>query len=404
VRLEALPSTARSIALQQPSIVIALFLGGATLALVGALRLRSAGFRAMPRSVAVISVASGLAVVGFGVLFALLATDKDDAGSAMPRVSLAPVTSDDDAPASGTGVRGTVRSVSGSPVRNEDVVLVPLFEEKGVKKIRTTTDADGAFVFADVHVDPGSPWAVEVPYDGARFTSEVLRSPHGKTDPVGIVVAPTTKSAAAITVRTESLALVGDASGAQAVHALSVVNSSKRAYAGPVRLPLLDGALAIQEGAGLDRRYLDVVDGAMISSLPILPGRHDLTYTYIVQMSRRGIAIDREPTFATDRYELLVGGGLEAEPSAGLRDDGTAKIGPRGDQQTYDRFVARDVSSGARLRARVRVTTGSNALRTAAPIATGVIALVLIVIPLMLRRRRASRPADPAPLPTTSVV
>jgi hypothetical protein len=343
----------------------------------------------MPRAVASIALASGVVVVAFGIAYTAIGPREDVDDADAPVATLEPVSSGERS-ASGTGVRGTITTTSDDPAPDVKVTLIPLFMDEDVKPVSTRTDARGRFSF-DVEVDPGSPWIAEASYDGERFPSSVLRAPRGKADPLELVVAPVTKKTKDIEITVDSLAVVGDAGGAQAVHAVTVVNRGKRAYVGGVHLPLLRGAQSIQEGTGLDRRYLSLEHGAMVSDAPVLPGAHDLTYTYVVQMSKKGLAIDREHALDTARVELLVGDGLALETSD-LRDDGTVTLGPRSDERTYRRYVARSVDAGERLRARITVASGSSALRTAIPIAAVVLALLLVLFPLLRRRR----PVEPA--------
>jgi hypothetical protein len=356
------------------------------------LRLRDAGFVAMPRRVAQIVLAAGLAVVAFGIVLISLGP-RDDEPSAMPRATLEPATPDAPDDADARGVRGTVVTRDGDAADGVKVTLVPLFMEDGVDPLRTVTDDDGDFAFDDVVVDPGSPWIAEATFDGARFGSEALRAPRGKDEPLRIVVAPTTKNVKDVRVDIESIAIVGDKSGGQAVHAVTVRNESDRAYVGGLRLPLLPGATAIQEGTGLDRRYLELGNGEMTSRAPVLPGRHDLTYTYIVQMSERGLAISHRTQLPTQRYEVLVGDGLSLSARGGLRDDGDVKLGPREQQRTYHRYIARDLDADDRIDARVAVATGTGALRIGGFIAAALLAILVIVAP-MLRRRRAVSPTS----------
>ncbi len=346
----------------------------------------------MPAVVGRISIASGIAVVVFGVALLAFSSPPDDTSpSAFPRATLEP-SSDARAEVTGTGVQGAVRRRDGNPVEGVAVTLVPLFMERGVEEIRTTTDRDGRFSFEDVTVDPGSPWVAEAKFDGVRFPSDVLRAPRGKGEPVRLVVAPTTKEPKDIEIEVESLAVVGDRTGGQAVHALTVVNNGERAYAGGLRLPLLRGATAIQEGTGLDRRYLALSDDAMTSTAPILPGRHDLTYTYIVQMARDGIAVDHATQIATDRYELLVGDGLRLRTESSLDDDGEVTLGPRGEQRTYHRYVARNLKDGDRIAARVTAGSSPGVVRIVGLALAALLALVVIAGPLV-RRRRSREPS-----------
>ena len=222
----------------------------------------------MPLRVAAIALVSGVAVVAFGIALIAIGPPSDDTTTAMPRATLDPSTADDDrAGVTGTGVRGTVVGRDGDPVDGVTVTLVPLFMEKGVDPIRATTDDHGRFAFDDVAVDPGSPWVAEATFDGARFPSEVLRAPRGKDDPGATRSSPNDEEGEGPRrSRSSRSPIVGDKTGGQAVHALTVVNHGDRAYVGGLRLPLLPGATAIQEGTGLDRRYLALGDDAMTST------------------------------------------------------------------------------------------------------------------------------------------
>lgn len=338
-----------------------------------------------------ISAAMGAAVLGFGIFLAFADPDADD-DFAMPRATLAPVA---EGSPTGKGVRGQVVRYQNHPLEGLEVTLTPLFDEEGVEKLRDETDARGRFAFEDVRIDPGSPWVAEVEFDGARFASPVLRAPRTK-NPVKLVVANTTTRDDELSVTWESVAVIGDKQGAQAVHAFELMNEGKRAYTGPMHLPLLEGATAVQEGGGLDRRYLSLEKGELVSRAPVLPGRHSLTYTYVVQMSGNAIQVEHTPDLPTSRFELLVGGELTVESKDA---EGTVKIGPPGDERTYDRFVVRGVKRGDSYEAVLVVKKPSNALRKAGLGVAAILALGILLIPLFRRRRT---PTPPEPVPETS--
>jgi hypothetical protein len=255
-----------------------------------------------------------------------------------------------------------------------------------------------------VNVDPGSPYAVDALYDGARFPSQVLRSPEHVT----IRVAHATESARHLRVSVESVAVVGDPSAAQAVHAMTIRNTGRDAFTGSLRLPLLPGATVVQEGDGLDRRFLRIDDTkatpSMVSTLPILPGSHDLTYTYVVQMTRSGVRLARTTTLPTDRFELLVGGKLAATGRPPLEANGKVKLGPRGDEKTYTRLVATNLDKEAAVSAQIDEATNSGTFTAVVAAAAGIIVLALFAIPLLRRRRRIDEPPAPVDEPSSTSV
>ena len=387
--------------LQETTIVIALVIGGVTLTAMGALRLRAVAFHEMPRRVAVAITVGGVAVIAFGV--ALLFVTPGAEQIAAPRATLEPVDEGADRPPSASGVVGRVVTSGGGGVEGETVTLRPLFNAEGAEARKTKTDTDGTFRFPKVKVDPGSPYVAEVSYGGARFTTEILRAPRDETSNLRVVVARSTRSKKGLAVKGESLAIVGDEAGLQAVHALNIDNTTERAFAGALELPLLRGAAAIQEGPGLDRRRLELRDGAMISGAPLVPGPHDVSYTYVTQMSSDGIPVSRTVALPTARFELLVAGDLDFEPSERLRASSEVKLGPRDAQRTYRRYVATNLEPGDRVRGRIVVAEGAEAIRIAAPVAAVVVALALLAFGLLRRRRATPRPApEPEPAETTT--
>jgi hypothetical protein len=343
----------------------------------------------MPRAVAAGALLGGLSVVCFGA--ALLFVDSIPDAEA-PRLPLEPV-----GPSASFGPRaaihGIVRTPADDPVRDAPVALVPLFESEGAERMRTHTDSAGRFAFEDVEVNPGSPYAVDVDFDGATFSSAMLRGGWAESDPLRIVVAPTTSRPDDLVWDVESIAVIGDAEGLQAVHAITVRNRGERAYVGPLRLPLLPGANAIDPRTGLDRRKLTVGGGELVSRTPIVPGRHDITYTYIVTMSQRGVAFRYRNRFPVARLELLAGGDLEVRHADGFDESNTVHLGPRGEERTYRRYTSRRVPAGELVGATIVAAEPSPLPRTMGLVAAAAIALVIVAFPL-IRRRRTGR-ADP---------
>jgi hypothetical protein len=209
---------------------------------------------------------------------------------------------------------------------------------------------------------------------------------------VPITVAPATTSSATVTVRAASLAVVGDSRGVQAVYAATLENSGEKAYTGGVPLPVFSGAMAVQPRTGMDQSQLAVQDGTLFSSAPVLPGSTSISYTYVAPMPESGLDATTDATFPTARFDLLVSGRVHAKTHG--HDNGTVRLGGR----TYGRYTRRQLKSGDAVPARVAVSSPVPLLRTGAIVAGGILAALIVVFPLLRRRRRAPL-ATPEALP-----
>jgi hypothetical protein len=357
----------------------------------------------MPRQVALISLIAGIAVAAFGAALLFVPSEPAEPLTQAPIATLEPVDEPDEtAPIDGrSDVSGRILDVRKESVPDVDVELIDLSDGRDPRPRTTTTDARGRFTFRDVEIDLGSPHVVEAIYDGARFGSPVLRAPRGSDPKVDITVAETTPSDDDLVVEVESLALVGDRSGLQAVHALTLRNRGDRAFVGKIELPLLRGAANIQEGAGIDRRTLVLGHGGMTSTKPILPGPTEITYTYVTPMAADGVAFVREPQVRTERYVLLVAGDLDAVDLRGLvRASDVSLDALRGLERTYERSVANDLEARSPIGARIVVDEGPDLLRVGAPVAAAVIALLLVAFGLWRRRRQPPPPSEAVVEPT----
>jgi hypothetical protein len=355
---------------------------------MGILRLRRIAFTHMPPVVAAAIAVAGIGVCAFAG-FVLIHGAPANTSGPQPLVTLAPDFSGP-APAQIGNVQVIVRTVNG-PVADAPVTLSSRFAaDEPPKKLTGRTDASGSVSFDKIDINPGSPWVAIAHYDGRDFPSSVLRS--GRT--VTIYVANVAFDPKHITVDAESLAIVGDADGMEAVQALTVVNHSVRAFAGGVSFPLIEGATAIDPRTGLDRDALALdANNQMVSTAPVLPGSHEFTYTYIAPMGRTGTHVRLDVFYATKRFDVLIGGKVALEPQGKLRGNGTIKLAGR----TYHRFTAQHLHAGEHLTARIVIPKPSRVPTTALLVLAIGAALAIIVLPLLRRRRRTPEPpTEPA--------
>ena len=363
--------------------------------MVGVLRLRHSGFAQMPRLLATAIVGIGVAVVVFAGYLA--ATNALDPEEITPNVELSTASPDSESTPRTDDINALVTNARDEPVAGISVELAAFDEKEGdfVVVDESETDEDGRVVFEDADIDPGRPAIVQAVFDDTRFSSSVLRSGNERGTPVRIEVAETTRSADDLRIEVESVAIVGDSRGAQAVHAVSIRNRGATAYIGELRLPVLPGGTAIQVQQGFDERRASITDGQIVARTPILPGRHDITYTYPVQSDPDGIRFRRSVQIPTERFDLLAGGELDAEPTEGLRRSGSAEVGPESAQRSYRRYSAEDLQRADVVSARVIVAQSTSPVLIAGPIAAAVLAVTIVAIPLIRRRRRRAAPPTP---------
>ena len=356
-------------------LAIALVVAGAALASLGVLRLTRAAFIEMPLRVAASALAAGVAVVAFGALLPRFASQRE-----MPEVTLerqpAGATP---APLPAMELRGIVRKAGGGVVGDADVTLYA--GTNPPRKARS--DASGRYTFGKL--PPGAPYRVAVSYDGGMFQRVVLLP----ASDIAITVAPTTNKPAQMRVRAASLAVVGDARGVQAVYAATLENAGREAYIGGVPLPVLPGAMGVEPRAGIDRSQLGVQNGVLFSSAPILPGSTAISYTYVAPIREKGAEIFVDATFPTARFDLLIAGRLRADARG--TQNGAVRLGGR----TYHRYTWRELRAGREVGARIVPSSAAPLVRTGAIVAGGVLAAVIVVFPLLRRRRSVAVTSAP---------
>ncbi len=365
--------------------------------MVGVLRLRLSGFLAMPRPLATVIVGIGGAVVVFSGFLA--ATNALDPEELIPNVELSTAAPDAESTPMTDDVNALVTNANNEPMDGITVELAAFDEKEGdfVVAASSETDEDGRVLFEDADINPGRPAIVQAVFDETRFAGPVVRGGNERGDPIRIRVAETTRSAGDLRVEVESVAIVGDSRGAQAVHAVSIRNGGESAYIGELRLPVLPGGTAIQVQQGFDERRASITEGQIVARTPILPGRHDITYTYPVQSDADGIRFQRSIQIPTERFDLLVGGELDAQPSEGLERSGDAEVGPASAQRSYRRYSAEDLERADKVSALVIVAKTTSPFLIAGPIGAAVLAVAIVAIPLS-RRRRLRRKSQTAAL------
>jgi hypothetical protein len=204
---------------------------------------------------------------------------------------------------------------------------------------------DGSFSFANVPADPNITYVVSTEYAGVPYQSALPRASGATTVPVALKIYETTASDAAIRVDSASWLLGALDMGKQQatiLALLSVSNDGDRVYVGDrrgdpgsavpgvlprtLRISLPRGASDFQPQMGLDPSKLLPVANGFADTAPVLPGKHELAYTYRVGYADGATEISVNLIYPTTKLRFLApDAGLEFR-SDRLGDGGTMQI------------------------------------------------------------------------------
>lgn len=382
----------------EPNLTLPLLLAGAAAALTGLFRISGLGLHRMPRIVGAVVLVAGVAVGALG--FVLPRLDGAEPASE-PQIPLEPSEPSDEPSEkmeeSGT-ITGIVRTAEGEPMEDTSVTLRQFRRTDAVDTTQATTDPDGAFAFDELAVAPDVAYTVETDHRGATFASDLLfLGPHGTGEEIELVVAPPTENVDELTVDVDSTVLVGDAEGIQVVQIVGFENAGDRAYVGPVRLPVLDGAAGLVPRRGLVRTRLSVGPDELVSGTPILPGRTEVVYEYGLPAPTDARELERRVRYPTERLDVLVAGELVVRDPAGLSDEGEVRLGATGDDRPYRRFSATGLAPGDAVAPTIGIGSGDDVLGIVLIGLGALTAVGLLAFPFLRRRRSDDEPAGDIP-------
>ena len=366
-------------------VLLPLVLAGAALAGFGLLRLLTPALERMPRWLAFAVLIAG---VGVAVLGVALRPGRE------PDVALEPIASSEPQPvAEGpVDITGTVRDADDDPVAGAAVTLRVFDRTEQVDELEVTTGDDGTFGFTDLQAKPTTAFVASTIFEDATFSSGLLLpGPHG-VEPADLVVAPPTDDGSVIGIDVDSTVLVGDEAGIQVVHILSLRNSSEDAFVGPLLLPLLPGASGMVPRRGLDRTKLSVDGDGLVSFAPVLPGTTDIVYEY--GLPARNVDWQRTLAYPTQRLDVLVAGEVAVDVES-LEPRGEVELAATGTTRTFRRHTATNLDTGETVALTASVG-GLGAARIALITGGVVIAVLILGVPLVRRRRTSAASASAA--------
>ena len=278
---------------------------------------------------------------------------------------------------------------------------------------KASVGASGRFTFADVPTDPSVSYFVSTEYAGVPYVSTVPKANGGATTTVPVKVYEPTTSDTAIKIDDESWLLGSvdvDKQQALVLVTLVVSNDGDRVYVGDhrgdpgsavpgilprtLRVTLPRGASDFQPQLGLDPAALLPVEGGFVDTAPVLPGQHDLAYTYRIGFAETVAEIQATLSYPTAKLRFLAPDGLGFR-SDHFGDDGTVQL----QGQTYRVLGADQLKADTTVTVDVIGLPAVTASRLSPrDMQLGGLALIALAIVLALYvglRSRGARVADP---------
>ena len=274
----------------------------------------------------------------------------------------------------GTVVDGT----TSKPVADLAVTLHLFSDTAELGSMKATTDAKGAFSFADLATDAKG-YQVTAVYKDVLYRNQMAALTPGTPIDVTLKVYETTTDPANIIQGSWIVWIDREGSGFAVQHTIQWNNSGDTAYTGsppssggaPIatQVPLEAGATNFQ----FLKTYLDtpgqVQGSTYVNPQPIVPGTSDATLRYSVKsLSHLTLPI----TLPTASLELYVQTGIEVKPG-GLTPSG--QFTERG--KTYQRYAASNLQAGDQIEVSVSALAGG---KGSSPILLGVLGGLIVVV------------------------
>jgi hypothetical protein len=218
------------------------------------------------------------------------------------------VTSAADPTVPGGSVAVQVVDLDGHPVA-EQAVRLGIMEQSGSRESKAcVTDEKGACSFDGLGTESMYSYRVNVPYEGARYSSTPFRLDPDSGQRVRVVRVPTTTDSRRVFQVLGRTMIEFQKDRAHITQEARLANLGDETYVFPaagLSLRLPSGFKAFDSMAVMtDQRFIGTDEGFKISgSIP--PGRADLTWAYDVPISGTSISIEQAVPFATMEYQVV---------------------------------------------------------------------------------------------------
>jgi hypothetical protein len=201
-----------------------------------------------------------------------------------------------------------VVDAAGAVVPKQAVRLGVMEQSGGRDSKACVTDDTGTCSFEDLLTDSKHSYRVNVPYDGARYSSTPFRLDEAKGQRVRVVRLPTTTDNRRVFQVLGRTMIEFRDERAHIQQEARLTNLGESTYVFPeggmtIRLP--DGFKAFDSMEVMTDQRLAVTDDGLELSGSISPGRVDLMWTYDIPASGTSILIEQPVPFATMEYQVI---------------------------------------------------------------------------------------------------
>ena len=232
-------------------------------------------------------------------------------------------------------------------------------------------------------------------YQGVKYESAAVPLPGGAASAeIELAVYEATTSRDIVVVVFHHSVLRPMKGAVQVAEMLMIENRGDRTYVGERELQpglravfeyaLPAGYRELELGKGLMACCVLQLDGKLIDTMEIKPGRRTVQFRYVIPAAESKLPYQPDIAFATERYNLLVDPALAVESATGLRNSDSAGY----DTETFVSYEAADLAPGAELQVNVAGIPFDRTpqLRWATVGAALLLAVFLLVLALQSRR------------------
>ena len=201
-----------------------------------------------------------------------------------------------------------VADATGTGISKQAVRLGVMEQSGGRESKACVTDDKGMCSFADLLTDTEHSYRVNVPYEGARYSSTPFRLDAAKGQRVRVVRLPTTTDNRRVFQVLGRTMIEFRDDRAHISQEARLANLGEATYVFPeggmsIRLP--EGFKAFDSMAVMTDQRLAVTDDGLEISGSISPGRVDLMWTYDIPIGGTSISIQQPVPFATMEYQVI---------------------------------------------------------------------------------------------------